>query len=238
MRSIVLLAFLSVALSGQSFEAASIRPHSMAVDQPFLKVPGADPLRISGSRVELQAVTLKELVIAAYGVKEYQVTGGPGWATGIDSMFDVEARAASEPGVAQARAMLQSLLAERFHLKLRREPKQLPVYNLVVAKGGPELKPSAPDAPLVPGTRRGSMDQIAALWSLYLNRPVIDKTGLAGTFDFPVRLWQLDTNVRDAEDMAAKALAALQDQLGLRAEPARASLQMLVIESAEKPTSN
>lgn len=223
---------------GQGFEAASIRTHSMAVDQPLLKVPGADPLRISGSRVTLQAVTLKDLVLAAYGVKEYQVTGGPGWATGIGSLFDVEARAASEPSIAEARLMLQSLLAQRFQLKLRRESRRLPVYNLVVAKGGPKLKPAAPDAPPAPDMRRGSMDQIAALWSLYLDRPVLDKTGLTGAFDYSARLLELDERARDSAEVTARALTALQDQLGLRAEPARAALELLVIESAAKPSGN
>jgi uncharacterized protein (TIGR03435 family) len=239
MRCLLICAWLGAAAAvGQSFEAASIRVHSAAVDQPILKVPGANPINISGSRVALQAVALKDLVTAAYGVKEYQVTGGPGWAAGIDSMFDVEARAAHEPSMAEARAMLQSLLADRFHLKLRRESKQLPVYNLVVAKNGPKVKSVAPDAPLAAGMRRGSMDQIAALWSLYLDRPVIDKTGLTGGFDYSTGLMQLDNNAADSADVIARALATLQEQLGLRAEPARATLEMLVIESAEKPSAN
>ncbi len=238
MRLAALLALSNLAASGQGFEAASIRAHPVAADQPLIKVPGADPLHISGSRVELQAVLLKDLIIAAYGVKEYQVTGGPAWATGIDSVFDVEARAAGEPSMAEARAMLQSLLAERFQLKLRHESRQLPVYNLVVAKGGPKLRPSAPDTPLAPNMRRASMDQIAALWSLYLDRPVIDKTGLNGVFDYDTRLLELDSNARDSADIIARALVALQGQLGLRAEPARTTLEILVIESAEKPSAN
>lgn len=76
--------------------------------------------------------------------------------------------------------MLQTLLTERFHLKLRRETKQLPVYNLVVAKGGLTLRAVAGDEPLAPGMRRGSMEQLAALLSLLLDRPALDKTGFGG----------------------------------------------------------
>lgn len=240
MRLMFLLVPLNLAAYGQGFEVASVRVHSPATDQPVMKQPGVSPIRISGNRVELQAVTLKELVVAAYGVKEYQVSGGPGWASGIDSMFNVEAKAPGDatPTTDQVQKMLQAFLADRFRLNLRRESKQLPVYNLVVARGGPKLKPVSADAPLAPGMRRGDIGQIAALWSLYLDRPVIDRSGLTGLYDFPVRLWQLDTNVADAEDMATRALAALRDELGLRAEPARATLEMLVIENAEKPSQN
>lgn len=229
----------AMACQAQTFEVASVRPHSGSVLTPMLKVIGASPIRISGDRIELRAVTLKELVVAAYGVKDYQGAGGPGWATSIGDMFDVDAKApAAAPGIDQVQRMLQALLADRFHLKLRRESKQLAVYNLVIAKGGPKLKPVAADAPPVPETNRAPMEQITALWSLYVDRPVLDKTGLAGLFDFPVRLWQLDTNIKDLEDLSARAFTAIQDELGLRAEAARAVIDLLIIESAAKPAAN
>ncbi len=223
---------------GQSFEVASIRPHLNGAGAPILKEPGITQIRVSGNRVELRAVTLRELVVGAYGIKDYQVSGGPGWATGIGNMFDVDAKAPGDatPGTDQVRWMLQELLTDRFHLKLRRESKLLQVYNLVIAKGGPKLKPVQADAPAVPETNRVSMEKITALWSLYVDRPVIDHTGLTGLFDFPLRLWTLDVNAADDADMAARALTALQDELGLRAEAARATIELLVIESAEKPS--
>ena len=113
--------------------------------------------------------------------------------------------------MAQIRLMLQRLLAERFHLKLRRESKQLPVYNLVVAKRGLKLKAATGDAPAAPGIRRGSMEQLAALLSLLLDRPLIDKTGLAGIYEYSNRLTVLDIGAQDSADVIARTLTTMQE---------------------------
>lgn len=231
---------LTAAAWGQGFEVASVRVQSFAVDAPMIKNPGANPIRISGNRVDLQMVTLKDLVMAAYNVKEYQVSKAPVWAGAVDSLFDVSAKVSGStpPTMEQVRPMLQALLAERFQLKIRRESKQLPVYNLMVAKNGPKLEAATGDAPPTPNMRRGSMEQIAALLSLFLDRPVIDKTGLTGVFGYSAKLSELDVNAPDSAEVIARTLTAIQDQLGLRAEAGRATLEMLAIESAEKPLEN
>lgn len=224
----------------QTFEVASIKPHPLAVDKPLLKNPNVNPVHISGNRVTLEMVGLKDLVMAAFGVKEYQVSGVPAWASRLDRLYDIAAKAPGNaaPSMEQVRLMLQSLLIERFHLKLRRESKQLPVYNLVVAKNGPKLKPAAGDRPPAPGMRRGSMDQLAALLSLMVDRPVIDKTGLAGVYEYSDSLTLLDIGAQDSADTIAQALAAIQDQLGLRAQASRASIDLLIIEGAEPPAAD
>ena len=222
-----------------AFEVASIRAHPPAVNAPVFKNPDVNPIRISGNRVELDMIGLKQLVMAAYNVKQYQVSGGPGWASRLDSMWDIAAKAPGDgpASMDQARLMLQDLLAARFHLKLRRETKTLPVYNLVVAKSGPKLTRAA-DTPPAPGMRRGSTDQLAALLSLMLDRPVIDKTGLAGAYDYSNALALLDVGAQDSADAIGRTLTAIQEQLGLRAEPAKARIGMLVIESADRPSEN
>jgi uncharacterized protein (TIGR03435 family) len=121
----------------------------------------------------------------------------------------------------QVRLMLRSLLAERFHLKLRRESKQLPVYNLVVAKGGPKVKRVADDAPPTPGMRRGSMEQLAALLSLMVDRPVMDKTGLAGIYEYSNGLALLDIGAQDSADAIARGLTAIEEQLVLKVQENR-----------------
>lgn len=226
--------------STPAFEVASIKLHPAAVDVPVLKNPDVDPIRISSNRVDLQMIGLKGLVMAAYNVKEYQVSGGPGWAAALDNLYDIAAKTEGDAAqsIDQSRAMLQTLLTERLHLKLRRESKQLPVYNLVVAKGGLKLRAVAGDEPLAPGMRRGSMEQLAALLSLFLDRPVLDKTGLTGIYQYSNRLTLLDMGAQDSADIIAKTLTTIQEQLGLKAEPAKAMLEMLVIESAEKPAEN
>src|ERR1700691_2433229 len=109
-----LFAFFSCAAYGQAqgqaptFEVASIKPHPPAVDVPVFKNPDVNPIRISGNRVELQTMGLKCLVMAAYNVKEYQVSGEPGWATGLD-IYDIAATTGGDaaPSMDQVRLMLR-----------------------------------------------------------------------------------------------------------------------------------
>jgi uncharacterized protein (TIGR03435 family) len=238
-RHLILLA-AAVAAQAQSFEVASIKPHPPAVNAIVFKNPDLNPIQISGARVTLQMIGLKGLVMAAYNVREYQVSGVPAWASRLDNLYDIEAKTAgaTAPAMTDVRLMLQSLLAERFHLKLRREPKQLPVYNLLVGKSGLKLKEASETQPPAPGMRRGSMDQLAALLSLMVDRPVIDNTGLAGTYEYSNSLAFLDIGAQDSADTIARALSAIQDQLGLKVESAKATLEMLMIKSAEQPSQN
>lgn len=155
------------------------------------------------------------LIATAYRVQEFQISGGPGW---IDSdRFDVEDKAEDrKANYDQLRLMLQSLLEDRFRLKLHRETKEAPVYALVVAKGGSKIKLSADQAdssdingPAPPGATGpnhgafrfgpGSMAGNAVTLALFtkflsqrLDRMVIDKTSLAGRFDIQL-LWTPDT---------------------------------------------
>src|SRR5580692_4935133 len=95
--------------------------------------------------LHIERMSLKGLVRLAYGVTNLQITGGPGW---IDSeRYNIDAKAESHPGanqqyVALQRRMLQTLLSNRFHLAIHRETRELPVYELTLAKGGPKLQPA------------------------------------------------------------------------------------------------
>ena len=95
--------------------------------------------------LHVEGSTLKDLVIAAYQVHDFQVTGGPGW---IDSdLYDIDAKAEPHPVPGQQFVTLQcrrlqTLLRDRFNLTIHRETKELPLYELTVAKGGPKLQPS------------------------------------------------------------------------------------------------
>ena len=130
---------------------------------PVFKNPDANPIRISGNRVTLQMIGLKGLVMAAYNVKEYQVSGGPRWASEPDGMYDISAKTEGDAAQSmdQVRSMLRSLLAERFHLKLRRESKELPVYNLVVVKSGLKLKEATETAAADGGHAQARFDGTA-----------------------------------------------------------------------------
>ena len=198
-------------------------------------------------------ISLLHLIQEAYGIyNKNLVTGGPPWVD--NDKFDLEGKfdAAAIPSAKnltsrQRAAMLQPLLADRFHLNVHHETKEFPVYNLVVAKGGPQLKESDPASldPAEPGchvSRSGyhgcSMSSLA-YWLLYrAGRTVIDKTGLTGLYDYTVAYSEAGTPADSRAAAYPDIFTALQEQLGLKLEPSTAPLDVLVIDSAEKPTAN
>jgi uncharacterized protein (TIGR03435 family) len=254
MRHGAFLALICVCLSGQEplgFEVASVKAR-----QPgsLITVVGGAP---SGSRLTLEAMSLSDLISWAYDIKPWQVAGGPSWAgiqrdrTTLNSAtrrFDIAAKA--EGGAARSpeefRRMLQSLLADRFHLASHRETRDTPVYVLVVDKGGPKFKESAPDAK---GFLRmngggkitasgGSMTQLVGWFSNAngVERPVIDQTGLTGRYDFTLT-WS--NPLAAAPDPAEPSIfTAMPEQLGLKLEPRRAPVEVFVIDRADIPDEN
>jgi uncharacterized protein (TIGR03435 family) len=155
-------------------------------------------------------------------------------------------------GNGQVRAGVQALLADKFNLKVRRESRDLPVYDLVVASTGAKLTatPSSPLARITPDghaminfrveghdgalevtAKNASPAVLAALLSENLNHKIVDKTGLTGQYDINLHTPQGQSS---AEDFSA----ALEDQLGLKLEPAQAPVVVLVIEQIDKPTEN
>ena len=154
-------------------------------------------------------VTLKMLIGTAYRVQDFQITGGPGWIA--SDRFDVEGKAEDpKADFDELRLMLQSLLEDRFQLRLHREVKESPIYSLVVAKGGPKIKLSAdqasptvngPSPPGATGPNHGAfrfgpgsmvgnavyLSSFARLLSQRLDRMVVDKTELSGRFDIQLQ---------------------------------------------------
>ena len=207
-----------------SFEVASVKPSSATVGVPYVQ---------KGDRFLAGAATLKLLIAYAFQVRSWQILGGPEW---VESQrWTVEAKASEEimrrvepSGRAAVREtiglMLQSLLEERFGLKLQREIRQLPAFELLVARGGPKIAPDNVEAPLagepnattlavfdrnVPrGTFRAGRNSFEArgitvdtfinsfLLQL-LDRPIIDKTDLKGAYDMKLR-WTQDLSTSPA----------------------------------------
>lgn len=246
-----------VPLQAPKFEVASVKPHDFPRGTFGFRDNGNIPIRISGTRVTLSIVTLQTLVREAYGVRDFQVTGAPGWKgnNGGDQFYDVEARTAGDvaPTVQQVRGMLQTLLAERFQLQLHRETKgEMPVYDLVVAKSGSKLKPSTADSapPANPFTQSGPLWGIAFTnksipdFILFLNpnvdRPVIDKTGLTGTYDFTLEFEHNnpDATPVNSPDANRSIYSAVQEQLGLQLVPAKEPVETIVIDHAARPSEN
>jgi len=203
-------------------------------------------------------VPLTHLLVNAFGIRPGLISGLPAWANSL--RWDVNAKV-TDPDMKvmqnlsrqQQQQMLAALLAERFHLKTHIEFKTLPVYELVVAKNGPKLKVSAvaPDS-----TAPGDMDvhntdlratgvklsDFAMNLSAPLDRTVIDKTGLTGRYDFRLQ-WTPDNVANNAADNGAAdapptLFTAIQEQLGLKLQPAKGPVPTLVIDHVEQPTEN
>ncbi|MBS1859239.1 MAG: TIGR03435 family protein, partial [Acidobacteria bacterium] len=163
--------------------------------------------------------------------------------------FNIEAKAAGEPGRGEMMTMLQTLLAERFHLKVRREMREGNVFELVVAKGGPKFKASTAERsyirtirntpPELPGVnytidgQKASMARLADDLKGWVERPVLDRTGIAGDYDF-----RIDFAIEGHLDAGPSIFTALPEQVGLKLQSAKGPVETLVIENAERPTAN
>ena len=147
--------------------------------------------------------------------------------------------------------MLQSLLADRFHLKLHREMRELPVYFLVVGKNGPKFRETQPDA--TPRANHGvdgrkqtldlslaTMESLAAEMRSYysVDRPVFDKTGLTGLYDIKLAATPEFRLLNNTESDDVDIFSALQSQLGLKLESGKANVEVLVVDQIEKPSAN
>jgi uncharacterized protein (TIGR03435 family) len=201
-----------------------------------------------GGRFAARGYTLVLLMQRAYGVMDWNVTGGPGWIR--TDRYDVIAKA-DIPGdltERQLKPMLQSLLAERFKLRLHQTSKEMPGYALVVSKGGPKVKPSADgeehaDTFRFSGTGLSgqgiTMADLARYVAGKLGVVSVDKTGLKAAYDFKVD-WQVDTDPSGdpREALRAAAFTAIQEQLGLKFSAQKITVQMLAIDSVEKASEN
>lgn len=224
----------------QAFEVASIKEH------PGIITRSSDP-SVKGNRVTATASTLLDMLTVAYHVRYDQISGAPGWASA--DHFDLDARTEGEDArtLDQIRPMLQALLADRFHLVVHRETKEIPIYALVVSKSGPKLQESsssddpkaritADDLGMQMEVSQGTMAQLALrLSGNGAGRPVIDRTGLTGKYSYKLN-WANDTPGVDSK--LPSLFVALPEQIGLKLEPARGPSETIVIEHAEKPSAN
>jgi uncharacterized protein (TIGR03435 family) len=231
-----------------TFEAASVRLSTQDTSHPQgFRVPSAVIRGISGSRLTERYITLTELIMQAYDAKDYQISGAPDWSNwNRGDQFDIVAKAEGDgtPSISQFRLMLQSLLAERFRLKLHRATKELPVYELLIGRNGSKLREVGSDAtPLTAATmgitRRQPLNMLVEVLSMRLDRPVIDKTGLPDkTYEFPFDQISLSRCDHQGDETFACVSEWIQKQLGLELDMGKDSIQLLLIDHVEKPTSN
>ncbi len=246
-RILWILAAAGCCASGQSFEVASIHTRTDGSGEVWTIKPFR--FDFSGSRLTIQNFRLSDLITYAYDIKDYQLLGEPHWAD-IDR-YDISAKAEGVAVLTRelARPMMQALLADRFQLEVHHGTKEMPVYALVVGKNGPKFKESAPDAQslltlgsrgkgLVMTVTKGSMAQLANQFSNRngVDRPVLDKTGLTGGYDYKLE-WG-DYGAANADADAVSIFTAIQEQLGLKLEKTTAPIEVLIVDSAAKPSEN
>jgi uncharacterized protein (TIGR03435 family) len=243
------------------FEVASIRPIN---SDTFVSM-----VRISFEPDGFRAIntTLEALITGTYGVDFNQVSGAPKWIN--SERYNIEAKIDSATADAIGKLgedqrqlaqehMLQALLADRFKLAFHRETKELPIYSLVIAKNGPkfrEAKPGETPQLRVDFSQGRITGQAVPLHSLVkrltkeLGRLVVDKTGLAGNYDFTIQCapgeiralgdgGEWIDNAPPTESAGASLLTALQEQLGLKLKPEKLPVEVLVIDHVEKPSEN
>ena len=248
MKRVVLSLAVLAAAWGQNpaFEVATIKPSPDLMQWSGFQSPG-------GGRFEASHVTLRAMVAYAYDVRDFNVSGGPGWA-GSDR-FEIVAKADGNATPAQMRMLLRTLIEERFKLAIHRETKEATMYELVVAKGGFKIADAAGSQGFLKFAGRGQvegqrlpMGGLANYLQTLLGQPVADKTGLKGVYNFKLE-WTPDetqsgkpgaqtTPGNVSDEIGPSIFTALQEQLGLKLETAKGSVETVVIDHAEKPSGN
>src|SRR4051812_44864438 len=217
---------------------------------------------IRGQDVTTTNVTVSWMIKLAYNVHANQIAGAPSW---LDSeRYDTVGRSDTpgEPSRDQMKLMVQKLLGDRFQLRFHTEKKELPVYAMVVAKGGPKIAASAGDPNAFPGIgfgrepgiitlmgRNPGLNGVAnGLQSNILDKPVVDQTGLTGRYDFQLRFTPDAIQLANFGGLAPANAAdlnlppdifgAFEQQLGLKLQATKALVDVMVIDRIEKPSAN
>ncbi len=237
------------------FEVATIKPSD-------LNSPGRWIRMQSANRFYAKNHTLKTLIQAAYNLTPRAVSGGPSWVESDRYEILAETPGNVRPTLDEQMSMLRKLLADRFQLKFHREEKEFSIYALTIAKSGSKLKESTldldatPEGPPLPAfvlapdtvrlpARAVTMPEIASvLQRAALDRPVVDRTGLSGRYDFDLEFTPDESQFGGLglkgtpESTKPDLFTAMQQQLGLRLEATKGPIDTIVIDRAERPSAN
>jgi uncharacterized protein (TIGR03435 family) len=238
-----------------SFDVATIKPSDTSAQHGTY-------FRTNGRHVLAYNISVGELIVYAYGLHEKQIVKPTGDASSsllathfdIDGLPDIE----GHPDRTQSRLMFQKLLTSRFKLTFHNESRELPAYAIQIAKGGPKLdltvnKPGdgmnfSYNCQVLLTVRNASVADVAkGMQEAFMDRPVVDQTGLNGRYDFKLR-WTPDESqtycpsdpARSRDDPKARPglYTAIQEQLGLKLTPTKAPVQVMVIDHLETPSEN
>ncbi len=246
-------------------EAPKAMPADANPKFDVLTIKPSDPNRpgklftIRGRRVMTINTTVKDLVTFGYSIQSKQIANAPTWFEqkyDIDGVPDVE----GQPNIQQMRTLIRDALVERFGLKFHNEQRELSVYALSLAKGGPKMTITA-DKPSTPGnfifrglgrlivTNSTMKDFCHGMQEAVMDKPVVDQTGLTERYDFNLN-WTPDQsqfaamggNVPppnlDDPNAPPSLYTALQEQLGLKLESTKANTDVMVIDHIDVPSAN
>ena len=242
MKPLLVLCLAIPAFAQPEFTVASLKLTEFLPDKrPIVKI---DP-----GRINLTGLTLQALIGRAYSVKDYQVKGTDPVLRERYTILATMPPDTPEPVIWQ---MLQRLLADRLQLQFRRAPEEMAVYALVPAKNGSKLKPGTGGEPNVAfrggaiQAKNTDMARFANLLGVMVDRPVVDASGLVGTYDFylsftpdamlgpGMKKMRVEMELSNTEGAGGSIFTALQEQLGLKLEPREAPVEVLTVEKALK----
>lgn len=245
-----------VAANGQQTAEPSMMAKDADPGWEVATVKPSDPndtvshISIQGRRVMIEGEPAEAMLKFAYGTQSRQIMDAPEWLK--KERWDVAGvpDAPGRPNLPQFQSMMQKLLAERFGLKLHHEQREMPVFALTVTKAGPKLEKS-PNQNLGPSNNGGlgsggieahrysnaSMQDLALMLMIYVDRPIVDQTELQGRYDFQLQ-WIKDETDATAADAPPGLFTAMQEQLGLKLEPAKVPSDVLVIDQVNRPGVN
>lgn len=223
-----------------SFLVATIKPAAPGETDSGFPYDGRHLSCING--------TVETILTVAYGIHVKQIANAPEWVG--KEHFDITG-VADQPGVPdleQQQQMWRKLLADRFHLAVHRETRQLPVYAIRIATHPPLLKAADPDESTNTGNSGGpgerilkfrnmSMSGFALNMNWYVDRPIIDQTGLPGRYDFTLK-WSFDDTETHDPDAPPSLFTAIKEQTGLKLEAVKGPAEVLVIDHIEQPSAN
>ncbi len=236
------------------------QPAAQAPEISVVSIKPTDPAinamnnRATPGRFSFTGYSLMSLIETAYSLKEYQILDAPGWLT--SERWTLEGELTQPVRIFQHLQSLQPVLAARFSLKIRHETRTMPIYSLVVAKGGSKLTPALQDDK-AGWMRYGNqivghkydIRMLAPNLSGNLNMPVVDKTGVTGLYDIDLK-WTPDParpefgDVRNPADLPApdpnrpEIFTAIKEQLGLELKAEKGPVDVIVIDHVERPTPN
>jgi uncharacterized protein (TIGR03435 family) len=230
-----------------AFDVASVRANT----DPGGDRPGRPIPEISGGTLIFHNEPLFLLIEWAYDLPPLQIEA-PSWITMVDPRFEITAKTGGDPGETQMRIMLRRLLADRLGLKTHTESRNMQVYALTLAKGGPKFQASTDEGPFilqrtnnfVLNAHRARMADLAQGFSGEVGRPVVDETGLPGRYEIHIDFAPYIQRTADGGnggqlDVQSIMFTGLQEILGLKLEPRKENVNILVIDHAEKiPTEN